>query len=202
MLCSPRGRAPLFCLEGERSFRGIWFNQHEWVDIYCREKGWSGLGKRVADKRHSVNGGSVPWKDRRIQDQEMVGLVRSEFRKQMWRVSQTWCLKCSSHLWERWSQTGLWALFTFFEMVKVNRTFNISTEFVLVCFGRQDNVFVFPCLHFWGTCWVSYMYEVKWSEVAQPCPTLCNPMDCSLPRLLSTWNFPGKSTGMGCHLGS
>ena len=23
--------------------------------------------------------------------------------------------------------------------------------------------------------------EVKWSEVAQSCPTLCDPMDCSLP---------------------
>ena len=23
--------------------------------------------------------------------------------------------------------------------------------------------------------------EVKWSEVAQPCPTLCNPVDCCLP---------------------
>ena len=23
--------------------------------------------------------------------------------------------------------------------------------------------------------------EVKWSEVAQSCPTLCNPVDCSLP---------------------
>ena len=26
------------------------------------------------------------------------------------------------------------------------------------------------------------LLKVKWSEVAQPCPTLCNPMDCSLPR--------------------
>ena len=43
----------------------------------------------MADKRHSVNGGSVPWKDRRIQEQEMVGSVRSEFREQMWGVSQT-----------------------------------------------------------------------------------------------------------------
>ena len=25
------------------------------------------------------------------------------------------------------------------------------------------------------------LYEVKWSEVAQLCPTLCDPMDCSLP---------------------
>ena len=25
------------------------------------------------------------------------------------------------------------------------------------------------------------MCEVKWSEVAQLCPTLCDPVDCSLP---------------------
>ena len=31
------------------------------------------------------------------------------------------------------------------------------------------------------------------SEAAQSCPTLCDPMDCS------PWNFPGKSTGVGCH---
>ena len=24
-------------------------------------------------------------------------------------------------------------------------------------------------------------------------------MDCSLPRLLSPWDFPGKNTGVGCH---
>ena len=29
--------------------------------------------------------------------------------------------------------------------------------------------------------WESKLGEVKWSEVAQSCPTLCNPMDCSLP---------------------
>ena len=37
------------------------------------------------------------------------------------------------------------------------------------------------------------------SEVAQSCPALCNPMDCSLPwtvayRLLHPWDSPGKST--------
>ena len=35
----------------------------------------------------------------------------------------------------------------------------------------------------------------KWSEVAQSCPTLCDPMDC----ILGPWDFPGKSTGVGCH---
>ena len=48
------------------------------------------------------------------------------------------------------------------------------------------------------------------SEVAQSCPTLCDPMDCSLPGssvhgifqarvLLCPWDFPGKSTGVDCH---
>ena len=34
--------------------------------------------------------------------------------------------------------------------------------------------------------------------VAQLCPTLCDPMDCS-PRLLCPWNSPGKNTGVDCH---
>jgi len=33
------------------------------------------------------------------------------------------------------------------------------------------------------------------SEVAESCPTLCNPMDCSLVGK----NSPGKNTGVGCH---
>ena len=35
--------------------------------------------------------------------------------------------------------------------------------------------------------------------VAQSCLTLCDPMDCSTPRLLCPWDFPGKNTGVGCH---
>ena len=37
--------------------------------------------------------------------------------------------------------------------------------------------------------------ERKKSEVAQLCPTLCDPMDT---RLLRPWDFLGKSTGVGC----
>ena len=37
------------------------------------------------------------------------------------------------------------------------------------------------------------------SEVAQSCPTLRDPMDCSLPGSCTQWDFPGKSTGVGCH---
>ena len=49
--------------------------------------------------------------------------------------------------------------------------------------------------------WVAISFSNAWkvkseSEVAQSCLTLCDPMDCSL---LCPWDFPGKSTGVGCH---
>ena len=36
-------------------------------------------------------------------------------------------------------------------------------------------------------------------EVAQSCPTLRDPMDCSLPGSSIHGIFPGKTTGVGCH---
>ena len=33
---------------------------------------------------------------------------------------------------------------------------------------------------------------------AQSCSTLCDPMDCSLPRSCP-WDSPSKNTGVGCH---
>ena len=35
--------------------------------------------------------------------------------------------------------------------------------------------------------------------VAQPCPTLCNLMDCSLPGSTFHGDSPGKNTAVGCH---
>ena len=37
------------------------------------------------------------------------------------------------------------------------------------------------------------------SEVTQPCLTLHDPMDYSLPGSSVHGIFPGKSTGVGCH---
>ena len=34
---------------------------------------------------------------------------------------------------------------------------------------------------------------------AQLCLTLCNPMGVQPSRLLCSWDFPGKNTGVGCH---
>ena len=37
------------------------------------------------------------------------------------------------------------------------------------------------------------------AKLLQSGPILCNPMDCSLARLLYPWDFPGRNTGVGCH---
>ena len=39
---------------------------------------------------------------------------------------------------------------------------------------------------------------LKWSEAAQLCPTLCDPMDCSPPASSIHGIFQGKNTGVGC----
>ena len=40
---------------------------------------------------------------------------------------------------------------------------------------------------------------MKRNEVAQSCPTLCNPMDYSLAGSSIHGIFPGKNIGVGCH---
>ena len=42
------------------------------------------------------------------------------------------------------------------------------------------------------------MHESE-SEVSQLCPTLRDPHGLQPTRLLHPWDFPGKSTGVGCH---
>ena len=44
--------------------------------------------------------------------------------------------------------------------------------------------------------WTLFKNESE-SEVAQSCPTLCDPVDCS--QALHPWASPGKNTGVGCH---
>ena len=50
----------------------------------------------------------------------------------------------------------------------------------------------------WGHTRIGHNSVTK-GKVAQLCPTLCGPMDYSLPRVLCPWNFPGKNTEASCH---
>ena len=50
-----------------------------------------------------------------------------------------------------------------------------------------------------NTVFIQYNMDIEQdSEVAQLCPTLCNPMDCSLPGS-SVHGIFQKNTGVGCH---
>ena len=72
-----------------------------------------------------------------------------------------------------------------------------------LCYSLQTNLdkkfngFGSPFSYLWMVVLVFVLWNFcqYWSEVAQLCLTLCNPMD----RLLRPWDFPGKSTGVGCH---
>ena len=59
-------------------------------------------------------------------------------------------------------------LLIFTKMFNAARTFGHSEPFLLYALDYR-------CLQ------ILKWSEVKWNEVAQSCPTLCNPMDCSLP---------------------
>ena len=50
----------------------------------------------------------------------------------------------------------------------------------------------------WVSAWMLGQLCMR-AKALQPCPTLCDPMDCSLPaRFLCPWDSPGKNTGVGC----
>ena len=80
---------------------------------------------------------------------------------------------------------------------KENLWFSLTWTSVLACVMCLQSTHTWLCnwhagkwsLHdLWDCTWgaapfmgLPFRSEVKWSEVAQSCPTLCYPMDCSLP---------------------
>ena len=52
--------------------------------------------------------------------------------------------------------------------------------------------------------WESTSHPLRWlcvcAKSLQWCLILCDPTDCTSARLLCPWDFPGKNTGVGCHL--
>ena len=42
-------------------------------------------------------------------------------------------------------------------------------------------------------------HAIAAAKSLQSCPTLCDPIDSSPPRLLCPWDPPGYNTGVGCH---
>ena len=78
------------------------------------------------------------------------------------------------------SKSGLMAWFQYFQ--------NISELF-------KDIIHV---LYFYFPMYYVYAAAAAAKSV-QSCPALCNPIDGSPPALPSSWDSPGKNTGVGCH---
>ena len=52
---------------------------------------------------------------------------------------------------------------------------------------------------FWETVLLRALAAAAAAKLLQLCPTLCDPIDGSLPGSSVHGIFPGKSTGLGCH---
>ena len=71
----------------------------------------------------------------------------------------------------------------------LNLTFpNMRSRYCVICFYLFLNnllLTIFMSLnilsHSMCDNFIVFYYEVKWNEFTQSCPTLCNPVDCSLP---------------------
>ena len=44
-----------------------------------------------------------------------------------------------------------------------------------------------------------FLWSLPAAKSLKLCPTLCDPIDSSPPRLPHPWDSPGKNTGVGCH---
>ena len=49
--------------------------------------------------------------------------------------------------------------------------------------GNEEEVIFFNFYLFHFGCMILSMFSIQFSSVAQPCPTLCDPMNCSTPGL-------------------
>ena len=77
-----------------------------------------------------------------------------------------------------WVFIAVWA----FLLCSIRVYSSCGAGFSLWCFpyrARALRCVVFGCWSKWLSNCSSW--APKWSEVAQSCPTLCNPVDCSLP---------------------
>ena len=75
---------------------------------------------------------------------------------------------------------------------KKNRSFcgcasvaTLETKILFLLIGEKSGFFVVR--------WLSHVqFVLEWSEVAQSCPTLCDPMDCSLLGFSVHWIFQAR----------
>ena len=90
------------------------------------------------------------------------------------------------------------------QRIRYNWAANIVTFFSQGgTFPNAHHCLLIVLYSLWWSCWhfffwilkywcVMLWWRVKWSEVAQSCLTLCDPMDCSLPGSSIHWSFQAR----------
>ena len=111
-----------------------------------------------------------------------------------WLDGGSFCPLC----WERKMGGAFSPFFFFFPFLGLEPPCSWLHSFLLgsLCFGP------------WGLCGAVLFLSLfllasricSWVKmlVAQSCPTLWDPVDCSLPSSSVPWDSPGKNTGVGC----
>ena len=95
-----------------------------------------------------------------------------------------------------------WILYPSYICIKNRKRLSKNFRFIKLALFFLFLAFTFLCsklkgkLHYYRNS-ITFSFSYLCS-VTQSCPTLCDPMEPT--RLLCPWNFPGKNTGVGCHL--
>ena len=95
-----------------------------------------------------------------------------------------------------------WIIFHYIDMYMYHTFIHSYVNEHICCFHvlaiiNRATVSIEVQVSFWTMFFSRFMHVL--CLVAQLCPTLCDPMDCSPPGSSVHGDSPGKSTGMGCH---
>ena len=95
---------------------------------------------------------------------------------------------------------GTWVslILPFINYCFIRKSFiSVTHHFLIHKMGELVFLRFFSVLIFYNIFIKEETFKNRVCEVAQSCLTLCDPMDPT--RLICPWDFPGKSTGVGCH---
>ena len=84
--------------------------------------------------------------------------------------------------------------FHFLSQALVSLKLNVNVPPKILCWNPNPKCGI----RSWGL-WEGILLWECYCLLTKSCLTLCDSMECSLPRFLCPWDFPGKNTGVGCH---
>ena len=155
------------------------------LETWVRSLGLEDLLEKEISTHSSILAWKIPWTEEPGRLQSM----GSQRVRHDWVTLLTYFLlpKHSSLTRKRWASLFLFCLVKI-AFLHVDLQFQCVEHQVLMGGG----IAFFPC-------YMKLTLPQLKVLVAQSCPTLCDPMDCSPPWFLCPWNSPGKNTGVDCH---